>query len=92
MIISGDPGLNLSVSGAVAEDVPGMVRRIVDMVQAVPGWRHKWKMVTQLALVSTAEFRQDGQLKYQINHKILLFALRCLPLFLLKMTKYHGDI
>ena len=43
---SGDPGLNLSVSGAVAEDVPGMVRRIVDMVQAVPGWRHKWKMVS----------------------------------------------
>ena len=46
ILYSGDPGLNLSVSGAVAEDVPGMVRRIVDMVQAVPGWRHKWKMVS----------------------------------------------
>ena len=45
---SGDPGLNLSVSGAVAEDVPGMVRRIIDMVQAVPGWQTKWKMISLL--------------------------------------------
>ena len=29
---TGDRGLNLSVSGAVAEDVPGMIRRIIDMV------------------------------------------------------------
>ena len=28
----GDKGLNLSVSGAVAEDLPGMVRRLVKMV------------------------------------------------------------
>ena len=30
---TGDRGLNLSVSGAVAEDVPGMIRRIIDMVR-----------------------------------------------------------
>ena len=28
----GDKGLNLSVSGAVTEDLPGMVRRLVKMV------------------------------------------------------------
>ena len=45
---TGDPGLNLSVSGAVAEDVPGMVKRIISMVQAVPGWQTKWKMISLL--------------------------------------------
>ena len=28
----GDSGLNLSISGAVTEDVPGMMRRLVRMV------------------------------------------------------------
>ena len=45
---TGDSGLNLSVSGAVAEDVPGMVKRIISMVQRVPGWETKWKMISIL--------------------------------------------
>ena len=45
---TGDSGLNLSVSGAVAEDVPGMVKRIISMVQAVPDWETKWKMISIL--------------------------------------------
>jgi len=45
---TGDRGLNLSVSGAVAEDVPGMIRRIIDMVKQIPGWMHKWKMISIL--------------------------------------------
>ena len=44
---TGDQGLNLSVSGAVAEDVPGMIMRIIDMVKQIPGWKYKWKMVSK---------------------------------------------
>ena len=36
------------MSGAVAEDVPGMVKRIISMVQRVPGWETKWKMISIL--------------------------------------------
>jgi len=41
----GERGLNLSVSGAVAEDLPGMVRALVKKIQKFPGWWKKWKMV-----------------------------------------------
>jgi len=44
----GERGLNLSVSGAVAEDVPEMARSLVKKVRKMPGWRHKWKMVSIL--------------------------------------------
>jgi len=42
----GERGLNLSVSGAVAQDVPEMARQLVKMVKAMPGWRKRWKMMS----------------------------------------------
>jgi len=44
----GERGLNLSVSGAVAEDLPGMVRTLVKEIKKMPGWWRKWKMVSIL--------------------------------------------
>ena len=54
----GERGLNLSRSGAVTEDLPGMAKTLIkmvkyifsdpDQIQAIPGWRKQWKLVTIL--------------------------------------------
>jgi len=44
----GERGLNLSVSGAVAQDVPEMAKQLVKMVRGMHGWKHKWKLVSVL--------------------------------------------
>ena len=42
---SGDRGLNLSVTAAIAADLPHMARRLVGKIRRMKGWREEWKLV-----------------------------------------------
>jgi len=45
---TGDPGLNLSMSGAVAADLPAMTHSLVNKIRVMEGWREEWKLVSIL--------------------------------------------
>ena len=42
---SGDRGLNLSVTAAIAADLPHMAKRLVGKIRRMKGWREEWKLV-----------------------------------------------